>query len=172
MTGLDMMIGVRPTPETTFFMHRRQEIFSIFAVFALVVGHAAGWVHVQQHSGGGCGCVDVCDAQQLPDEASSKCDSSCCVSPLRVRWLAKQAAEASRCSGSDELEHSPFGSPHRSDDCTICLHFMCCRDHAVASIASLTFMVSPPTTSNPCDDQVVCFGFAGPVYFLRGPPVA
>ena len=154
-------------------MPDRQKIVSIFAVFALVFGNAAGWLHVHKHAGGVCGCVETSFESESTHDESSACDSGCCVSPLRARWLSKRAVKAVECCESKAAtshgEHP--GTPHQSDDCAICQHFMTCRENAMVLIVPVTVATSQPTASVSTDHQVIRYDFADSVHYLRGPPV-
>ena len=154
-------------------MPHRQKIVSIFAVFALVFGNVAGWVHVHKHAGGVCGCVETSFETEFTHDESSWCDSGCCVSPLQSRWLAKQAAKAVECCESKATEsrgeHSD--TPHQSDECAICQHFMTCRETSFVLIVPVTIATGQPTSRVSTEHQVIRHDFADSVHYLRGPPV-
>ena len=161
-------------------MLHRQKIVSILAVFALLLGNAAGWMHVHIHAGGPCGCAETqatcLDGDQHSGlHSSSQCDSTCSDSPLRARWMAKRAAaESAKCCDWETVDTlgKHFPTPHESDDCAICQHFLTCRHQTVGMIAPAIISLGEPTESVSVDRPIIRSHFQDFVHFLRGPPVA
>ena len=166
-------------------MLHQKPIVSIVAVFALLMGNAAGWVHILIHADGQCECspslVSYADDHQ-PSElhSTSHCDLSCGQSPLRARSIAKRAAAERAATGSTECCESesvvnprePAPEPHDSDECAICQHFLTSRNQAVVVMDPVGVSLGAPTAYLSVVRQVIRPQFRDSIYFLRGPPVA
>jgi hypothetical protein len=89
--------------------------------------------------------------------------------------MAKPGAdESTECCDSkivtDPGKHAP--TPHESDECAICQHFLTCRDQAVFANNPLIVSLGIPTESVSVVRQMIRSDFQDSVHFLRGPPVA
>lgn len=139
-------------------MHHRSKFVSIFAILALLLGNAVGWLHVHQHSGGRCEHIVVGEHHS---HAGGCCESS------------PQAAQATPVAlrNSEAADGDDWPLPHESDGCAICQHFMTCQDNAVALVVPLFCAACRPIENALALDQVWRDNFADSVHFLRGPPV-
>ncbi|KAA5543187.1 hypothetical protein FYK55_12975 [Roseiconus nitratireducens] len=156
-------------------MKPRQNILAIFAAATLLLGNAAGWVHVAQHRHHGCSHPTACDlgsasphhVQSSTGHSAEHCD--CHESPLRKHWQHPAAAETA-CQS-----HHPDGNPapadgHHGDDCAICHHLFTSRHGLVGLPRPIVVAIAAPTQSVRPDHDVVAFEFVTSANLLRGPP--
>jgi hypothetical protein len=142
-------------------MLRRSQFSALLALFALLFGNVAGWLHV--------GCAEICEhASQKP----AGCATPVAPAADTAHCCGGHAAETNRAAGRHEKSPAVPRNSHDSDHCTVCQTFFSQR--AISALFAPVGCWQPLSPEPACGSVEPCdlpVALAASIS-VRGPPRA